>query len=63
MLLRERAIGWIAGAGFLLGLPPALHMSFLDHRDWAWGVVLMLSGLYYSLAGGRYGAAKSGSSS
>lgn len=63
MLLRERAASWIAGVGFLLGLPSALHMGILDNRDWAWGVSLMLSGLLYAQAGGRDGAATLGSSS
>lgn len=63
MLLRAIAAWWIAGVGFLLGLPSALHIGILDNQDWAWGVSLMLSGLFCALAGGRYGAAKLGSSS
>lgn len=63
MLLRAIAAWWIAGVGFLLGLPSALHIGILDNQDWAWGVSLMLSGLFHSLAGGGYGAAKVGSSS
>ncbi len=54
---RETAIRWIAGVGFLLGLPSALHMGFLDNQDWVWSVSLMLSGLFYALAVGRHGAA------
>lgn len=63
MLLRAIAVWWIAGVGFLLGLPSALHTGILDNQDWAWGVSLMLSGLFCALAGDRYGAAKLGSSS
>ena len=62
MLLRARAVWWIAGVGFLLGLPSALHIGILDNQDLAWGVSLMLSGLFCARAGGRYGAAKLGSS-
>ena len=55
---REKAIWWIGGVGFLLGLPSALHMGVLDNQDWVWSVSLMLSGLFYALAVGRHGAAK-----
>ena len=55
---RDRAIWWIAGVGFLLGVPSALHMGVFDNQDWVWSVSLMLSGLFYALAVGRYGAAK-----
>ena len=55
---REKAIWWIGGVGFLLGLPSALHMGFFDNQDWVWSVSLMLSGLFYALAVARHGAAK-----
>ena len=53
---RRRAICGIAAAAFLIGLPSALDMSVFDNQDWVWGVALILSGLFFALAVGRYGA-------
>ena len=55
---RRKALCGIASAGFLLGLPSALNMNVLDNQDWVWGVALILSGLFFALAVGRYGAQK-----
>ena len=55
---RQRAIRGIAVAAFLIGLPSALHMSVLNNQDWVWGVALILSGLFFALAVGRYGVRK-----
>ncbi len=55
---RRKAIKGIAAAGFLIGLPSALNMNVLDNQDWVWGVALILSGLFFALAAGRYGARK-----
>lgn len=53
---RRKAIYGIAATAFLIGLPSALNMSVLDNQDWVWGVALILSGLFFALAVGRYGA-------
>ena len=53
---RRKAICGIAAAAFLIGLPSALSMSVLENQDWVWGVALILSGLFFALAVGRYGA-------
>ena len=55
---RRKAIYGIAGGAFLIGLPSALNMNVLDNQDWVWGVALILSGLFFALAVGRYGARK-----
>ena len=52
---RRKAIRAVALGAFLLGIPSALSMSVLDNQDWVWGVALILSGLFFALAVGRYG--------
>ena len=55
---RERAILLIGSAGFLLGIPSALSMKFLDNQDWVWGVALMVAGLFFALSITGYGIKK-----
>ncbi len=55
---RHRAIRLIAVAAFLIGIPSALSMEVFDNQDWVWGVALVLSGLFFALAVGRYGVRK-----
>ena len=55
---RRKALYGIASIGFLLGLPSALNMNVFDNQDWVWGVALILSGLFFALAVGRYGVRK-----
>ena len=52
---RPKAIRGIAAVGFLIGLPSALSMKVFDNQDWVWSVALVLSGLFFALAVGRYG--------
>ncbi len=54
---RGRVIPFVAGGGFLLGIPSALHTGFLSNQDFVWGVALMISGAFVALAVRRYGAA------
>jgi SNF family Na+-dependent transporter len=49
-LTRRRAIWFVGGAGFLLGVPSALSMAFFDNQDFVWGVGLMLSGFFFATA-------------
>jgi neurotransmitter:Na+ symporter, NSS family len=47
---RGRAV-WLVGVfGFALGTPSALSLNVLHNQDWVWGVGLMLSGLFFSVA-------------
>ena len=55
---RRNAIRGVVAVTFLLGLPSALSMAVLDNQDWVWGVALILSGLFFALAIGRYGVRK-----
>lgn len=52
---RRRAIGWVALAGFLFGVPSALSLGVFGNQDWVWGVGLMLSGLFFAFAVLRHG--------
>ena len=48
---RTRAVYAVGAAVFLFGLPSAINLKFLSNQDWVWGVSLMLSGLFFSIAG------------
>ncbi len=54
-LSRATALLAAAAAGLVCGLPSALSMGFFRNQDWVWGVGLMLSGLFFSVAALRYG--------
>ncbi len=55
---RPKAVAWVTGVGFLMGIPSATNLTFFQNQDWAWGVGLMLSGLLVAMAVGRYGPAR-----
>ena len=54
-LTRRLALLLSAGAGLLFGSLSALYMPVFRNQDWVWGVGLMLSGLFFALAGLRFG--------
>ena len=55
---RQHAILAIAAAGFLLGLPSALNMSFFENQDWVWGLGLIVSGFFFAIAIQKFGVHK-----
>ncbi len=55
---RRRAAVVIGAVAFVLGLPSALWVGFLDNQDWVWGVGLLVSGLLTALAILKYGVEK-----
>ncbi|MFQ5706228.1 MAG: sodium-dependent transporter [bacterium] len=55
---RHHAILFVGVTGFLLGLPSALSLNFFDNQDWAWGVGLIVSGMFFSFAAIKYGVDK-----
>lgn len=57
-LKRKRAIVFVAGAGFLLGLPSALDIRVFKNQDWVWGLGLMLSGFFFIFAAMKYNVKK-----
>lgn len=52
---RHKATIIVSVIGFLIGLPSAININFLDNQDWVWGVGLLVSGLVVSLALIKYG--------
>jgi NSS family neurotransmitter:Na+ symporter len=54
-LARRAALAWVAGAGFVFGLPSALSLDVFNNQDWVWGVGLMVSGFFFALAAARFG--------
>lgn len=54
-LTRRKALLWVGAAGLTFGLPSALSMPVFRNQDWVWGVGLILSGLFFALAAGRFG--------
>jgi NSS family neurotransmitter:Na+ symporter len=57
-ILRKKAIGIVWAFGFTLGIPSAVSMGFFGNQDWAWGVGLMVSGCFFSIAIIKYGPKK-----
>ncbi len=57
-MTRGRAIGMVAAAGLLFGIPSALRLGIFQNQDWVWGVGLMLSGFFFAFAVLRYGVTK-----
>jgi len=55
---RKKAVLFVAGAGFLLGLPSAIHMSFFKNQDWVWGLGLLVSGALFALGTIRTGVSR-----
>jgi NSS family neurotransmitter:Na+ symporter len=54
-LERRRAVRVVGVGIFVLGVPSALSLQVLKNQDWVWGVGLLVSGLFFSLAILRYG--------
>ncbi len=55
---RKKATKVIVTMGFLLGVPSAYSLDFLNNQDWVLGVALLVSGLFVSFAITKYGAEK-----
>lgn len=52
---RHNAAVLVGIVAFLLGIPSALSIDFLNNQDWVWGVGLLISGLLTALAILKYG--------
>jgi NSS family neurotransmitter:Na+ symporter len=52
---RAKAVRSVGVGAFLLGVPSALSLQVLKNQDWVWGMGLLVSGLFFSLAIIRYG--------
>ena len=54
-LQRRRAVRVVAGTAVVCGIPSAVSLAVFENQDWVWGLALMISGLFISLAATRYG--------
>ena len=52
---RTRAVLLVGVLGFMLGLPSAWKMGFLENQDWVWGLGLLVSGLFIATTVIRFG--------
>ena len=57
-LARRAAVRVVAGAGIVCGVPSAVSIAVFENQDWVWGLALMISGLFMSLAVTGYGQAR-----
>ena len=53
---RRRSVPMVAAVAFVMGLPSAYALGFFRNQDWAWGVALMVSGLFVAITVIRRGA-------
>jgi NSS family neurotransmitter:Na+ symporter len=54
-LSRKRAVSLVALFGFIFGIPSAISMGFFKNQDWVWGLGLMVSGFFFTLAILKFG--------
>ena len=52
---RWAAIRVVAAAAVVCGIPSAVSIAVFENQDWVWGLGLMISGLFISVAATRYG--------
>ncbi|RQD69583.1 MAG: sodium-dependent transporter [Tindallia sp. MSAO_Bac2] len=55
---RGKATLFVCVSGFIIGIPSAYSIHFLDNQDFVWGVGLLISGLLISIAVMKYGVEK-----
>lgn len=55
---RKKAALYTAVAGFIVGIPSAWSLNFLDNQDWVWGVALLISGVFTAWAVMKFGVEK-----
>jgi len=52
---RRKAVNLVTAAVIVLGIPSAVDQRVFENQDFVWGLALMISGLFISLAATRYG--------
>ncbi len=52
---RKKSTLIIIIGGFLLGIPSAYSLNFLDNQDWVWGIGLLVSGLFTAIIMMKFG--------
>ena len=55
---RKKSTMIVIIGGFILGVPSAYSLNFLDNQDWVWGIGLLVSGLFVAFALMKYGVEK-----
>jgi len=55
---KKKAAFICCAATFILGIPSAVSIDFLNNQDWVWGIGLLVGGLFYSIAIYRFGIDK-----
>jgi len=54
-ITRRKAVIYICGISFLMGVPSAVNLTFFGNQDFVWGVALMISGAFMAYAVNKYG--------
>ena len=54
-LSRRSAVRIVAATTIVFGVPSAISLEILENQDWVWGLALMISGLFISVAAMKYG--------
>ena len=54
-LTRRIAVRIVGLAAAVCGIPSAASLAIFENQDWVWGLGLMISGLFISVAATRYG--------
>ncbi|NBW94653.1 MAG: sodium-dependent transporter, partial [Bacteroidetes bacterium] len=54
-IARRKAVIYICGISFLMGVPSAVNLTFFGNQDFVWGVALMISGAFMAYAVNKYG--------
>ncbi|MGH3090182.1 MAG: sodium-dependent transporter [Rubrobacteraceae bacterium] len=54
-LSRPKAVLGLGGVAFVLGIPSAYSVNFLNNQDFVWGIGLLVSGALIALVAMRYG--------
>ena len=54
-MARPAAVRVVAGAAIVCGIPSAVSLAVFENQDWVWGLALMISGLFISIAATQYG--------
>lgn len=57
-MARRKAVPLVGVVAFLLGLPSAWKLGFFQNQDWVWGLGLIVSGLFISIAVIKFGAGR-----
>lgn len=55
---RRRAVNLVTGAVIVLGIPSAVSMKIFENQDFVWGLALMISGLFISIAATKFGTTR-----